>query len=159
MRILAIDPGFGRIGIAVLEKKEGQETVLYSSCIQTKEKDLFNERLMTIRDAIKKIIETYSPTALAIETLFFNTNQKTAMRVAEARGAIILTASIAGLSVAEYTPLQIKTAVTGYGHAEKAQVEAMVYKLVQLDNEKKLDDEIDAIAIGLTHLAHRSGAS
>jgi len=151
--ILAIDPGYGRVGVALMEKADGADRVLYSGCIETSSKDELPERLLKITSGVEELIKRWQPETLAIEKLFFNTNQKTAMAVSEARGAIINTAKQAGLSIAEYTPLQIKIAVTGYGKADKRQVTEMVTKLVKLDVRTRLDDEYDAIATGLTHLA------
>lgn len=157
MRILGIDPGFERVGIAIVEQQDGQkETLLFSECFQTSSKLSFPERLLLIGSEISKVINDHSPERLSIETLFFNTNQKTAMQVAEARGVIIHEAMRAGLVVEEYTPLQIKTAVTGYGKADKDQVALMVRQLISLPKDVKYDDEMDAIAAGLTSLATKN---
>ncbi|MEK7556266.1 MAG: crossover junction endodeoxyribonuclease RuvC [Patescibacteria group bacterium] len=153
MRILAIDPGFERVGIAVLEKQDRKEHLLYSSCFKTSSKEPFAKRLHMIGTEIARLAKEWKPDGLAIETLFFNTNQKTVMHVAEARGVIIYAATSFGLSLHEYTPLQIKIAVTGYGRATKAQVEAMATRLIEVKKTVKSDDEMDAIAIGLTALA------
>lgn len=153
MRIIAIDPGYERLGIAVLEKTKKEELV-FSECFKTKASLPFVERLELVGREVSKIIDEYSPNALAIENLFIETNQKTAMRVAEVRGAILYQARLSGLEIYEYTPLQIKVATTGYGKATKQQVLSMVTKLISGVDKIKQDDEIDAIAIGLTHFAH-----
>ncbi len=154
MRIIAIDPGYQRLGIAVLEKLPRQkETLLYSACVQTPKTLPHAERLLRIASEVRKVIDEFGPQALAIETLFLGSNQKTVMPVAEARGAILVEAARAGLSVYEYTPLQIKIAVTGYGRSDKKQVTEMVKRLIALPAGKRLDDEYDAIAVGLTCLA------
>lgn len=153
MRVIAVDPGFDRIGVAVLEKKEGKEILLYSSCFQTNRKDEFAVRLSSLTNNFEDVVKNWSPGFLAIEKLFFNTNQKTALKVSEARGALIDRAVTLGLSVAEFTPLEVKVAVAGYGGASKAQVSDMVRRLVRIDHLPKFDDEFDAIAIGLTYLA------
>lgn len=154
MKVLGIDPGFDRLGIAVLEEKNPSPDLLYSSCFTTDRNSLFADRLSSLADEIDLIISKYNPDILAIETLFLHTNQKTVMRVAEARGAIIVSCARKGLAVSEYTPLQIKIAVTGYGRADKKQVTEMVKRLISFDAHKKTtDDEYDAIAVGLTHLA------
>lgn len=154
MRLLAIDPGYERLGIAVLEKLSGQkETLLYSACVHTAKTLPHAERLLKIADEVQRVIATFKPKAAAVEKLFLSVNQKTAMPVAEARGAILTEAARAGLSVHEYTPLQIKIAVTGYGRSDKKQVAHMVKRLISLPRKKMLDDEYDAIAVGLTHLA------
>ena len=154
MRILGIDPGYERIGIAILEKAPNKkEEVLFSECFKTSPKLSLSERFLLIGEEVKNVIEKYKPKALAIETLFFTTNQKTAMGVAGARGVIIYEGMRAGLKLYEYNPLQIKIAVTGYGKATKEQVIIMTKKLVSIDEKINSDDEIDAIAIGLTCLA------
>ncbi len=162
MRILGIDPGFERLGVAVLEKNAREkEQVIFSECFKTSSKLDFSERLLLIGNEVKKIIKEYKPEVLAIETLFLNTNQKTVMRVAEARGVVIYEATQAGLKIFEATPLQIKVATTGYGRADKAQMMKMVKILVQIPENKtrakagqESDDELDAIAIALTAFAH-----
>lgn len=154
-RVLGVDPGFDRLGVAILDKKE----VLYSHCIETDRKLLHHERLLQIGEAVRKIIKKWKPASLAIETLFFNQNITNALKVSEARGVILYEASQAGLEVHEYSPQAIKIAVTGYGKADKFQMESMVRKLVVLPKStaKKLDDELDAIAVGITHLASQRG--
>ena len=154
MRILGIDPGFERLCIAVLEKNTGKECVIFSECFKTSAKLEFPERLKLIGDEVRKIIEKYKPEVLAIESLFLNTNQKTVMRVAEARGVVIYEATQAGLKIFEASPPQIKMATTGYGRSDKTQINKMVKMLVDLDKNKTSDDELDAIAIALTAFAH-----
>jgi len=156
MRVLSIDPGFERVGISVIEKIRGErERLVYSSCFKTKPGILFSKRLLQIGDELEKIIKKHKPNDLAIETLFFNTNQKTAIRVGEACGVVLFVSKKMGLKVYEYAPLQVKIATTGYGKASKSQVAAMIPRLISLENKaKKIDDEIDAIAIGLTHCSH-----
>ncbi|MCE9585653.1 crossover junction endodeoxyribonuclease RuvC [Candidatus Nomurabacteria bacterium] len=157
MIILGIDPGFERLGVAVLEKKtNSKESVLFSECFKTSAKLEFGERLKLIGIEVKKVIKKYNPEVLSIETLFLTNNQKTVMHVAEARGVIIYEAINAGLKIFEASPPQIKIAVTGYGKADKTQVMKMVKMLVSIDNDKKSDDELDAIAIAITGLAHLS---
>ncbi len=154
MRVLAIDPGFERVGIAVIEKtKSSKNFLLYSDCFKTKKTLEFHSRLSLIGKEIESLIKKYKPEVLAIEKLYFTTNQKTAMGVAEARGVIIYCASRNGLVVFEYTPPQIKVAVTGYGKADKNMVINMVPKLINIDKNTQSDDELDAIAIGITCFA------
>jgi len=153
MRVLGIDPGFERLGIAIIEEDASGVALIYSHCFKTAADLPFNERLMAVGDEVARIIEKYHPEALAIETLFFNTNQKTAMMVSESRGVVLYRATRAGLTVYEYTPPQIKIAVAGYGKADKKQVAFMTKKLVAVGDEITSDDEIDAIATGLTCLA------
>ena len=156
MRILGIDPGFERLGIAVLEKnkEDKKETVLFSECFKTSADLGFSERLNLIGEEIEKIIKKFKPEVLSIETLFLNTNQKTVMRVAEARGVVVYKAACVGLKIFEASPPQIKIATTGYGRASKEQIIKMVKILVEIDNKKKSDDELDAIAIALTAFAY-----
>ena len=157
MRILGIDPGYERLGIAVLEKTpkvSPREQVIFSECFKTSAKLEFNERLFLNGEEVKKIIKKYKPEVLAIETLFLNTNHKTVMKVAEVRGVVIYEATCAGLKVFEASPPQIKIATTGYGKANKEQIMKMVKILVDIDNSKTSDDELDAIAIALTASAH-----
>lgn len=153
MKIISIDPGYERLGIAIIEKSK-KEALLFSECFKTKAALPFEERLLAVGREVARIIAEYGPQALAIENLFIATNQKTAMRVAEVRGAIIYQAQLSGLAVYEYTPLQIKTATTGYGKATKEQVMSMVRKLIAGAEKIAQDDEMDAIAIGLTHFAY-----
>ena len=154
MKLLSIDPGFERVGIAVIEHNQKQKDVLlYSACFKTSAKIPFHERLTAIGEEVEKIIKKYKPEALAIEKLYFTTNQKTVMGVSEARGVIIYSASRNGLNIFEYTPPQIKVAVTGYGKADKNMVISMVPKLIEMKTNTNSDDELDAIAIGLTCLA------
>lgn len=155
MIILGIDPGYERVGIAVLEKVPGErrEQILYSACFKTNKKDMLPNRILLVGKEIERIIDEFSPTRLSIEKLYFENNQKTAMGVSEARGAIIYAAMSHGLEISEFTPLQIKSAVAGYGRAEKRDVHVMVSKLVDLPKTTTQDDEIDAIAIALTAFA------
>ena len=154
MRILSIDPGFERIGIAIIEKTNTpKHKLVYSACFKTSAKLPFNERLVLIGKEVEKVIKTFNPEVLAIEKLYFTTNQKTVMGVSEARGVIVYVASYNGLSIFEYTPPQIKIATTGYGKSTKEGVMSMVPKLIHMDKKTNSDDELDAIAIGLTCLA------
>jgi len=158
MRILGIDPGFERLGIAVLEKTpearpQGKEQVIFSECFKTSAKLEFHERLRLIGEEVNRVIKKYKPEVLAIETLFLTTNQKTVMHVAEARGVVLYAATCAGMKIFEASPPQIKIATTGYGRANKEQVMKMVKILVNIDKNKTSDDELDAIAIALTAFA------
>ena len=155
MKVLGIDPGFARVGVAIISKDPGnKEQLIFSHCIETSAQELLPARLERISAEIRAVIKKHSPDAVAIEKLFFGTNQKTALTVAEARGVLIQSAASAHIPVHEYTPLQIKIATTGYGRASKAQVAQMVGRLIALKKKERLDDEIDAIAIALTHCAH-----
>ncbi|MFH1608819.1 MAG: crossover junction endodeoxyribonuclease RuvC [Patescibacteria group bacterium] len=156
MKILGIDPGFERVGMAILEKNEisKKEELIFSKCFKTSSKLEFSERLKLIGEEVKNIIKKHKPEVLAIETLFLTTNHKTVMHVAEVRGVIIYEASQAGLKIFEASPPQIKIATTGYGKASKEQMMKMVKILIKIDKTKKSDDELDAVAIALTASAH-----
>lgn len=153
MRIIAFDPGYERLGIAVLEKESGKEKILHSECFKTSTKDEHYIRLGQIAEKIENLIKEFSPTQMAIETLFFNQNTKTALKVAEARGVLIAMCAKEGIVVNEYSPQAIKIAVTGSGSSDKSQVSKMVGLITGVDISKKIDDEIDAIATGLTCFA------
>lgn len=154
MKLLAIDPGYERLGIAVIEKEpRGKEVLVYSDCFKTSAKLPHPERLTLIHEEIKRVIADYSPERMAIETLFFSNNQKTALLVAEARGVIIAAGATAGLEIFEFNPNSIKLAVTGSGASDKDQIIKMIPLLVKIQKEIKHDDEYDAIACGLTYFA------
>lgn len=154
MIILAIDPGFERLGVAVIEKeKQGKEVLLFSDCITTLKSLKYEDRLKILGQKIKSIISEFEPQALAIEKLFFTSNQKTVMQVAEARGVILYEASQSNLEIFEFSPPQIKLAVCGNGKADKKSIIKMVPLLIKLNKNIKHDDEYDAIAIGITLFA------
>ena len=153
MKVLAIDPGFGRCGVAIIEKVNGKEKWLYSDCVETSAKVPFCERLVSVVDECARLIQKHSPDAVALERLFVTKNQKTAMNVAEVRGALIYIAEKAGIPVFEYTPGQVKAAVTGWGSSDKSAVAHLLHALLKIDKEIERDDEYDAIGIGVTHLA------
>ncbi len=156
MKIIAIDPGYERMGVAVIEKNSGKEELVFSECFKTSAKIPHSERLALIGQEIEKVIKKYKPEAMAIETLFFSNNQKTAMQVSEARGVMLYVASVARLVVREFSPMAVKIAVTGYGKSEKDQVTEMVKRLIKINKEIKYDDEFDAIAVGITYFSTRS---
>lgn len=151
MRILGIDPGIAIVGYSIVECKGNRFRALEYGCITTEAGTLLPDRLKIVYDELIKIIEKYEPTDLAIEELFFNKNVKTAIVVGQARGVEILAARNMGLDIFEYTPLQIKQAVVGYGRAEKHQVQEMVKMLLNLDSIPKPDDAADALAVALCH--------
>lgn len=150
-RVLALDPGFERLGVAVLESGT-RERVLWSECFRTP-RISFAERLSRLGTRLEELIEKFSPTAVALEALYFNKNQKTAMDVAAVRGVILYVASSNDLPTYEYTPSTIKAAVAGSGRAGKKDIAGMVKRLVHMPKARVLDDEYDAVAVGLTHLA------
>jgi crossover junction endodeoxyribonuclease RuvC len=151
--VLSVDPGYERLGVAVLIKENGKEKLVFSECLQSSKKDTDGVRLQTIGLLFKKIIENYKPDAVAMEKIFFTTNQTTGILVASMSGVIKFLATEAGVPVFEYTPTGVKMAIASHGRATKEDVHQMVSKLVILPEKKRLDDEIDAIAVGLTHLA------
>jgi crossover junction endodeoxyribonuclease RuvC len=154
MRIISIDPGYERLGIAILEKEKGsKDTYVYSECFKTSKDLPHAQRLALIATKLKDIIRKYSPENLAIEKLFLATNHKTAMMVSEARGVILSECARFGLGVFEYSPPQIKLAVCGSGSADKKSIIKMVPLLIKVPPTIKIDDEFDAIAIGLTLFA------
>ncbi len=138
-----------------MEKGAKKENLIFSTCIETNRKLTSAERLAQIGRAVRKIIAEHSPTDLAIEKLFFNQNITTGIRVAEARGVVLYEAALDKLQVYEYSPQQIKVAVTGYGKASKPDVVRLTMRLLGLSRRPKYDDEIDAIALGITHLASK----
>jgi crossover junction endodeoxyribonuclease RuvC len=158
MKIIGIDPGYDRLGIAVIEKGSNKkETLLFSECFQTSSKDTIYTRFKQVGEEVARVLEEYEPDELSIETLFIEKNQKTAMRVSEARGIILYEAWKKHVMIAEYTPLQIKMSVTGDGKSDKGHIYKMVSMLVNIPDSKtkRVDDEFDAIAVALTHSACR----
>lgn len=154
MVVLGIDPGIGRMGYGVLAHSEGKGNRLEVEgygCIETEKGLADNVRLLEIYQELSKIIEEYRPEGVALEKLFFNTNVTTAMQVGRASGVVLLLAAQKGLPVYEYTPLQIKSAVAGYGRAEKGQVQRMVQKLLDLPEIPQPDDAADGLAVALCH--------
>ncbi|MBI4426998.1 MAG: crossover junction endodeoxyribonuclease RuvC [Candidatus Magasanikbacteria bacterium] len=150
-RILGVDPGFGRTGWGVIEKSGGGDWWAVAwGCIETSAADPFANRLYELHEKLKLIIKKYKPASVAVEDLFFAKNVKTAMKVGQARGVILLTIKELGLSLNEFTPLQIKQAVTGYGRAEKGQMQKMVGMLLKIKNKITPDDAADALAAALT---------
>ncbi len=156
--ILGIDPGYAIVGYGVIEYRNNHFSVLDFGAITTQAHTDFNDRLLHIYSGITNLVEIYKPEAMAIEKLFFNTNQKTAIDVAQARGVILLSARQHGVSIHEYTPLQVKQSVVGYGRAEKKQVQEMTRLLLNLDKVPKPDDTADALAMAICH-AHSSGSA
>ena len=150
MKIIGIDPGYDRVGIAIIENKE----LIHSECFSTSPKDPFHKRLTEIGQRINTVIKRYSPEIMAIESLFITKNQKTAMKVAEARGVISYEASLMNIEIFEYSPPEIKVAITGYGNSDKAQIIKMIPLILKIKAKKALDDEYDAIAVALTCQAH-----
>jgi crossover junction endodeoxyribonuclease RuvC len=148
--ILGIDPGFGRVGWGVVAKSAGREwRAIACGCIETPVNDEFVERLAEIDAELARIIKKYKPTRMAVEDLFFFRNVTTAIKVGQARGVILLSAVKNKIPVDEFTPLQIKQAITGYGKAEKGQMQKMVATILRLPKKIRSDDAADALAVAL----------
>lgn len=155
MRILAVDPGYERLGIAVIER-EGpgkKEHLVHSECFRTKKELPHEKRLAFVRQRIVEITEEFKPEAFALEALYITVNQKTGILVAEARGVILSVAGELGIPATTVNPSSVKVAIAGHGKASKDDIHLMTRRLISLPNRDQLDDEIDAIAIGLTWFA------
>ena len=157
MIILGIDPGYAIVGWGVIEYNANKFSVIDYGAVTTEAKTPFNDRLKQVYDGIDTIMKRYSPQALAIEKLFYNTNAKTVIDVAQARGVINLAAVQNNIPIFEYTPLQVKQSVVGYGRAEKKQVQEMTRVILKLEKIPKPDDTADALAMAICH-AHASGS-
>ena len=151
LRIIGIDPGYGRCGFAIIERTvRGNETLLHSQCLSTPASHPFTERLALVAATYRTLTTTYHPTLCSMERVYFSTNQKTAMHVAEVRGALILITQDLGIMLHEFGPNEVKLAVAGDGGASKRQVMTMVSRLIHLPAPITYDDEYDAIALALT---------
>lgn len=157
MRILGIDPGYAIVGYGFLDYDGYKFRPVTFGAITTEAGTDFPLRLKIIYDDMSTILSAYNPDAMSIEKLFFNTNLKTGIDVAEARGVILLAAVNAGVPVFEYTPLQVKQSVVGYGRAEKKQVMEMTRKIIGLSNTPKPDDTADALALAICHGHNKTG--
>lgn len=155
MIILGIDPGYGRTGYGVIGVDGAKTSYIAAGCIETSKDAALEQRLLHIYDDLERIIQSERPDALALEKLFFAKNAKTALRVAETRGIILLLSIKKGLALREFTPLEVKMAVCGYGRAEKSQVQYMVAKILNIPSAPKPDDAADALAIAITAAAYR----
>ncbi len=148
--ILGIDPGFGRMGYGIIKKDEkGEWRKIDFGCIETSPKKSFVERIAEIHEFLVQLIKKHKPTRMAVEELFFFNNAKTAMEVGQARGVILLTGIENNLPIDEFTPLQVKQAITGYGRAEKDQMQKMVSVVLGIKEKIKSDDAADALAVAL----------
>ncbi|MFZ5982558.1 MAG: crossover junction endodeoxyribonuclease RuvC [Patescibacteria group bacterium] len=155
LRVLGIDPGTATVGWGIVEERNGQLRAVAFGHIATSPKKTDEERLVEISKDLKIILAKYLPREVGIEKLFFFKNQKTVMEVSQARGAIILTMSQKDVKVFSYTPLEVKQAVTGYGRAEKKQIQLMTKEILGLDKIPRPDDTADALAIAICHLNSR----
>ena len=151
LRIIGIDPGYAIVGVGVVDYVKNKFYPVKFGAVDTPAGTPFEVRLKTIYDTVKEVIAETKPECMSIERLYFNSNQKTAIDVAEARGVILLAAIQAGIPIFEYTPLQIKQSLVGYGRAEKHQVQIMVRDTLRLESVPKPDDTADALAIAICH--------
>ncbi len=153
MVILGIDPGIATTGFGVVREADNGELIaLAYGAIETPKTDPLPQRLLSLRRQLMALIEQWRPTACAVEALFFASNAKTAMIVGQARGVALMTLCEAGLLIGEYTPLQVKQAIAGYGQADKKQMQAMVRLLLNLNTIPRPDDAADALAIAITYI-------
>lgn len=157
MRVLGIDPGYAIIGYGLVEKRGNDVLPLQYGVIRTEANLPIEERLLEIYNDLEKLIEAFAPDSIAIEKLYFNTNEKTAINVSQARGVIVLACAKSNIPIYEYTPLQVKMSVVGYGRAEKKQVQEMTRSILKLSKIPKPDDAADALAIAVCH-AHAAGS-
>ncbi|MCK5060184.1 MAG: crossover junction endodeoxyribonuclease RuvC [Candidatus Pacebacteria bacterium] len=155
VRVLSIDPGYGRMGVAVLQKEGGKEILLYSTCLEASPSLDHSKRLTYMGENLRKLFSEWKPDECALETLFFSKNSKTAMQVAESRGVVLYEAGRHKIPVYEYAPNAVKIAVTGYGRSGKKGVMSMIEKILTVGKKIEQDDEYDAIAVGLAHLSSR----
>lgn len=151
MRILGIDPGIAIVGFGFIDKNGHKIVPVQYGCIETEAHTPPEQRLLTVYESAGALMDKYKPDEVALEKLFFNRNVTTAFAVGQARGVIILAAAQRGLPIAEYTPLQVKQAVVGYGKAEKRQVQEMVKMFLKLSAIPKPDDVADALAVAVCH--------
>lgn len=158
MLILGIDPGYAITGFSLLSYSDNRFRTLDYGVVRTEAGSPFPERLLAIDQAMQALIERYQPTCMAVEEIFFSRNSTTAMGTAQARGVAIVAGARAGIPVYEYTPIQVKKAVTGYGRADKEQVQYMVSRLLSLRTIPQPDDAADALAVAICH-AHSGNRS
>lgn len=149
LRVLGVDPGFGRTGLGVIDLLSGDATHIWHDVIETGKDQDFSERLQAVRNDLVEAIRRFQPECAIVESLFFQTNVKTAMKVGMARGVILLALADAGLPIVELTPNQVKQGIAGYGSADKKQVQEMVIRLLHLTRVPKLDDASDALALAI----------
>lgn len=159
MRILGIDPGYATVGFGILDYDGRAFKLITFGAVTTDPERSFSERLMTIHRDVSDLIKIYTPEAMSVEKLFFNTNHTTGIDVAQARGVILLAAEQSEVKIYEYTPLQVKGSVVGYGRAEKHQVQEMVRSILGLKEIPKPDDAADALALAITHGHYSASAA
>ena len=151
MKVLGIDPGSDRMGYAIIESEKGKQELTAVGCITTKRGTTDEDRLVELYNSLNKLLKQHSPDIAAIESLFFANNAKTIIQVGQARGVILLACAQSSIPVQSYAPLEVKMAITGYGKADKNQVQHMIQSILKLKAIPKPDDAADAVAIALTH--------
>jgi crossover junction endodeoxyribonuclease RuvC len=154
MRVLGIDCGIERTGYGLIESDGRAHRMIVAGAIRTSPRDPLENRLLAIAEGLRETIRLHTPQAAAVEEVFYAQNVKTALKLSHARGVVLLVAAEAGLELGEYSPLEIKTSVVGYGRAEKQQVRLMVHSLLQIDPEIESEDACDAIAVAICHVTH-----
>jgi crossover junction endodeoxyribonuclease RuvC len=152
MKVLGIDPGYGRFGWAVVKGNRAKQSLVACGCEETPSGEAAPERYLTVFVRLEKLIAEYQPDEAAVESLFYFKNAKTVIKVSESRGVVVVGLARANIKVYDYTPLQVKQTVTGYGRAEKFQIQMMVKTILKLKEVPKPDDAADAVAVALTHL-------
>jgi crossover junction endodeoxyribonuclease RuvC len=158
VRIISIDPGYDRVGIAILDVLGQKSEYVHSECFTTSKKETLSTRLTHLGERMFEVCKKYKPEEAALEKLFFANNRTTGVAVAQAVGVITYIVTTKNIPLYEYTPLEVKMAITSYGRAEKQDVHNLLEKLIELPKKKRIDDELDALAIGITHAAYRQGA-
>ncbi len=154
--ILGLDPGIGRLGFGALLISKARLTVVEAGCVSTSAKHSQSDRLLELARSVRRLLAKHRPSQVAVERLFFSKNRRTALRVSEARGAILAAIAAAGYPIVEFTPSEVKSAVTGYGHAAKTQVQRLVSQQLRLKNVIKSDDAADALAVAICAAFSRS---
>jgi crossover junction endodeoxyribonuclease RuvC len=154
MRVLGIDCGAERTGYGLIESDGRMHLFVTAGCIVTSPKNPLNERLLAIARGLREVIERHGPAAAAVEEVFYAQNVKTALRLSHVRGVVLLAIAEAGIPLGEYSPLEIKTSVVGYGRAEKQQVKLMVHSLLRLEDKIESEDACDALAVAICHATH-----
>jgi crossover junction endodeoxyribonuclease RuvC len=156
MRILGVDCGTEHTGYGLIESDGRSHRMIAAGAIHTSPKDSLHTRLLTIARGLREVISVHAPESAAVEEVFYAQNVKTALKLSHARGVVLMTIAEAGLTIGEYSPLEIKTSVVGYGRAEKQQVQMMVCSLLALDAPIESEDACDAIAVAICHATHVS---
>lgn len=156
MRVLGVDCGTERTGYGCIESDGRSHSMIAAGAICTKPRDPFEQRLLTIAQGLRDVISQYAPDSAAVEEVFYSQNVKTALKLSHARGVALLTIAEAGLPLGEYSPLEVKVSVVGYGRAEKQQVRLMIHSLLRISPEIESEDACDAIAVAICHATRRS---